>query len=96
MLFFDFVRNSRERELLYIHAHPKIIHLSLVDIMTFISYGQIKIMSVVMNQSEIYLLNKNQKYDYNKYEDEVYTEKEAINEFLSVCSEGGGEYGKSK
>ena len=53
-------------------------------------------MSVVMNQSEIYLLNKNQKYDYNKYEDEVYTEKEAINEFLSVCSEGGVEYGKSK
>lgn len=104
---FALVNNSRERELLYIHNHPNTTNFSLADIMTFISYGQIKIMSVVTNQGEIYLLNKTQKYVYNKtreifsiiynkYEDEVYTEKEAIDEFLSVCSEGGVEYGKSK
>ncbi|SEJ35491.1 hypothetical protein SAMN05660742_10685 [Propionispira arboris] len=104
---FALVSTSRERELLYIHNHPNTTNLSLADIMTFISYGQIKIMSVVTNQGEIYLLNKTQKYAYNrirelfsiiynKYEDEVYTEREAINEFLSVCSEGGVEYGKSK
>jgi hypothetical protein len=94
------------KEILYLHNHPSTNKFSLADIMTFIRYGQIGLISVVTNQGEIYLLHKTANYDYNKLKKifgEIYLQynvgrishNEAVKQFLKSCSEGGVYYEKS-
>jgi hypothetical protein len=77
-----------------------------MDIMNFLRYGQIGLVSVVTNQGEIYLLHKTSKYEYNRAKDifgAIYvlyqagsiTHNEAVKRFLKKCGEGGIYYGKS-
>lgn len=99
-------RSAERKELAYLHNHPSTNGLSLQDIMTFVDYGPIGIMSVVTNQGSTFLLQKTSKYDYNRTK-EIFAESyqmwrngdisydEAVKRFLKRCSKGGVFYGRS-
>lgn len=102
-LFFS----ARRNEIMYLHNHPSTNKFSLADIMEFIRYGQIGLLSVVTNQGEIYVLNKGPQYDYNKaralfakiflkYEQGNLAHNKAVEEFLKECKEGGIIYERAK
>ncbi|WP_308525882.1 minor capsid protein [uncultured Veillonella sp.] len=61
-LFFS----SKERELMYLHNHPKGSSFSLNDIVTFLSDDRIRLLSVVTNQGAVYVLHKREGYNYKK------------------------------
>ena len=96
-----------KNEIMFLHNHPSTNKFSLADIITFVRYAQIGLMSVVTNQGEVYILHKNLKYNYQKaknilnvvyqkYATKEIEHNEAVNMFLKVCSEGGIEYVRSK
>jgi len=99
--------NKAQRyEMMYLHNHPSTNKFSLADLMTFIKYGNIGVMSVVTNQGNAYILSKTVEYDYrlaNKIFDEIYLRYRdekidhnvAVYEFLKVCHRGGIIYAKS-
>lgn len=101
------VGNAKKQSLVYLHNHPSTNNFSVGDIDTFICERAIKVMSVVTNQGEVYVLNKLSTYDYNKarevlkdiYESftgEEIEDKLFVTKFLKRCGDGGIEYAKSK
>lgn len=99
-----FSRSGRQ-ELMYLHNHPSTNSFSLADIMTFIQYGEIGLLTVVTNQGEVYILYKTAKYSYadtNRLFDKVYREYQssvldhnsAVKEFLKICCKGGIVYAR--
>ncbi len=100
--------NAERQSLVYLHNHPSTNIFSVGDIDTFICEGSIKTMSVVTNQGEVHVLNKTEKYEYNKarmlmaktyeyFRDcPLIDNNDFVKRFLKKCSEGGIEYAKSK
>ncbi|MCM1166435.1 MAG: hypothetical protein NC299_13395 [Lachnospiraceae bacterium] len=97
--------NSPKYSLVYMHNHPSTNTFSLADIDTFVCDGVVKVMSVVTNQGEVYVLNKTTDFDYDKARrllfdinaslpDDKDIGHNFVKEFLKRCSEGGMEYGK--
>jgi hypothetical protein len=100
------VGNAQPYSLIYMHNHPSTNLFSVADIDTFICERAIKIMSVVTNQGEVYVLNKTSEYAYNNaravlaevfnsFDDEI-DNVEFVKSFLRKCDKGGIEYAKSK
>lgn len=98
---------AKYNELMYLHNHPSTNVFSLADIITFIRYAKIKIMSVVTNQGEVYILCKSGVYNYEaiapimddiaeKYKANVLTAEDAVSAFLKRCIKGGIIYVKGK
>ena len=98
---------AKRKELLYLHNHPSTNIFSLADIMEFIKYGQIGLLSVITNQGEIYILHKSVNYDYNrsrdlfsntyiKYQNNLLDFNQTVHYFLKQCYKGGIYYEKSK
>ena len=74
------VRQAYFSEVAYLHNHPSTGGFSYTDIKTFIKTHQIKLMSVVTNQGEVYAYVKSENYsDY-----------EAIKVFNSLVKKHGG------
>lgn len=101
------VAHAQKYSLVYMHNHPSTNSFSVSDIDTFVTESAIKIMSVVTNQGEVYVLNKLSDYSYNKtrallaeifrsFGDESYENRDFVDKFLKRCNEGGIEYEKSK
>ena len=99
--------NADRQSLIYLHNHPSTNSFSVGDIDTFVCERAIKVMSVVTNQGEVYVLNKTDKYSfegtrallnsiYNHFPDGEIDDKDFVKLFLSRCREGGIEYAKSK
>lgn len=104
---YGILSSSKPHEVAYLHNHPSTNTFSLPDILTFIRYSQIGIISVVTNQGEVYILRKTKKYEYNKvkdvfgrifllYKDKKISHNEAVKLFLKECYKGGIAYVKSK
>lgn len=100
------LNRSGRQELMYLHNHPSTKIFSLADIMTFIQYGEICLMSVVTNQGTVHILYKNQSYNYTvtcqlldviyrRYQVNELTHDVAVKEFLKMCSKGGITYAQS-
>ncbi|MBR3623473.1 MAG: hypothetical protein IKN43_09035 [Selenomonadaceae bacterium] len=100
-----FSRSNRQ-EIMYLHNHPSTNSFSLVDIMAFISQGEISLLSVVTNQGEVYILYKSSKYDfsvsselfkeiYMNYQAGVLEHGAAVKKFLKICMKGGVIYAES-
>ena len=94
------------RDVMLLHNHPSTNSFSLSDIVVFLRYAQIGIMSVVTNQGDVHILHKTPQFDYNKakrlfhsifscYQDDTITHNEAVKYFLKECSEGGIVYVRS-
>ncbi|WP_124098352.1 minor capsid protein [Ruminococcus sp. Marseille-P6503] len=101
------IGNAQRRSLIYMHNHPSTNNFSVADIDTFICEGAIKVMSVITNQGEVYILNKKSEYEYNKarnlmaeifnsFNNEEMDNNEFVRRFLKQCHKGGIEYAKSK
>ena len=91
---------SGKNELCYLHNHPSTQKFSLADIMEFIRYAQIGLMSVVTNQGEVYILYKGEKYSfkdvhmifskiYSVYSVGLIDAQEVVSRFLKFCGKGG-------
>ena len=104
---YSIMRTAGSKSVMYLHNHPSTKSFSLPDIVTFLRYNQIGIMTVVTNQGEVYVLHKTAKYDYNKvrnifnvayaaYLSKEKNHDEAVSEFLKNCHKGGIEYVRSK
>lgn len=100
------IANAERQSLIYMHNHPSINNFSVADIDTFVCEATIKIMSVVTNQGEVYILNKTKTYSYNNTRQllkDVYEafpngeidDNDFVSAFLKRCDEGGIEYAKS-
>lgn len=100
-LFFS----SKERELMYLHNHPKGSSFSLNDIVTFLSDDRIRLLSVVTNQGAVYVLHKREGYNYKKAYSLIreimlkYKQSseysDVIKAFLRQCKKVGIDYVKS-
>ena len=99
--------NADRQSLVYMHNHPSTNNFSVGDIDTFVCENAIKIMSVVTNQGNVYIMNKlsNYSYDstrnllndiYNSFPDGEIDDREFVSIFLKRCKEGGIEYAKSR
>lgn len=97
--------DSFENELVLMHNHPSTSNFSLADIDYFLSDGYIGLMSVITNQGEIYMLQKNKNYVYNKaykllidlIKKHSLTQQNLVaHEFLKICKRGGVTYVKGK
>lgn len=98
-------KNSYKNELILLHNHPSTSNFSLADIAYFLSDDYILAISVITNQGQIYFLQKNEKYDYNRAyellhklirEYSVDKQELIVKEFLKICREGGINYVKGK
>ena len=90
-----------------LHNHPSNNNFSLADLYTFIQAGEIGLMSVITNQSEVHILRKSDIFDYSKivklatdaydeYDAKVISHDEAVKRFLKGCKSGGVIYERSK
>lgn len=104
---FSILKASQDKEVLYLHNHPSTNKFSFMDIFTFINDDRIKIMSVITNQGEVYLLNKNEDYSYTKamnalrptiqaYRSGSMAHDETVDMILKICKKGGIDYEKAK
>ena len=103
-----FLKNNGIRDsLAYLHNHPSTNNFSLPDIMSFIQDGRIGIITVVTNQGTVYILQKDNRYNYTwirdlfsnvfeSYKAGVLPHNEAVQEFLKQCFKGGIIYERSK
>jgi hypothetical protein len=104
---FALFRNSCQNELAFLHNHPSTNTFSFRDIMTFVFSLQIGLMTVVTNQGEVYVLQKNADYDIKKAANFFYSLSEKIRsihgqdtkffenftkEFLKNCGKAGIRY----
>ncbi|GHU41507.1 hypothetical protein FACS1894111_03900 [Clostridia bacterium] len=55
--------NAFDYEIAYLHNHPSTSKFSYTDIYTFIDDNKLRLMSVVTNQGEVYIISKNEKYE---------------------------------
>lgn len=94
------------REIILLHNHPSTNSFSLSDVVVFLRYRQIGLMSVVTNQGNVHILHKTSQFDYDKakglfgiiyraYIDKQMTHDASVKRFLKICSEGGITYVKS-
>lgn len=100
------INNAKSKSLMFLHNHPSTNTFSVADIDTFVCEPTIKVMSVVTNQGEVYILNKLENFDYNIVRNllkNIYNEfsgeidnKKFVMKFLKCCKKGGIEYAKSK
>lgn len=99
--------NAGRQSLIYLHNHPSTNTFSVGDIDTFVCERAIKVMSVVTNQGEVYVLNKLENYSfdgtrkllnsiYNHFPDGEIDDKDFVKMFLARSREGGIEYAKAK
>lgn len=99
--------NADRQSLIYMHNHPSTNNFSVGDIDTFVCEKAIKIMSVVTNQGDIYIMNKLSTYSYNNtrsllsdiynsFPDGEIDDREFVSIFLKRCKEGGIEYARSR
>lgn len=97
------LRRAGKGELWYLHNHPSLSYFSMADIITFMRYKAVGILSVVTNQGKVYVLHKNRNYSYNKikslfapiyarYVSGQISHDEAVKEFLKMCKKGGVDY----
>lgn len=104
---YSMIINAKRHGLGFLHNHPGTNNLSLADIYTFIQAGEIGLMSVITNQSEVHILRKSDIFDYSKivklatdaydeYEAKVISHDEAVKRFLKGCKSGGVIYARSK
>lgn len=102
------IANAERQSLVYLHNHPSTNTFSVGDIDTFVCESAIKVMSVVTNQGEVYVLNKLNNYSFDAIRtllNDIYNsfpnnndinDAEFVDKFLKRCKEGGIEYVKSK
>ena len=101
------IAHAERQSLVYLHNHPSTNTFSVGDIDTFVCERAIKVMSVVTNQGEVYILNKLANYNFSRVRElltSVYTsfpkgeidDKEFVIRFLKICRKGGIEYAKAK
>lgn len=101
------IAHAERQSLVYLHNHPSTNTFSVGDIDTFVCERAIKVMSVVTNQGEVYVLNKLANYNFSRVREllaSVYTsfpegeidDKEFVRRFLKICRKGGIEYAKAK
>ncbi|GHV49146.1 hypothetical protein FACS189499_10010 [Clostridia bacterium] len=98
------LRNSKARELVYLHNHPSTKNFSLSDIDTFVCDSQVGIMTVVTNQGEVYALKKNGRYSFIEaknmlteilkelHADNNYSHAEVVRKFLKESRKVGIDY----
>lgn len=103
----SFVSRAENYSLVYLHNHPSTNLFSIGDIDTFVCEKAIKAMSVVTNQGEVYIMNKNADYSFSKakallnsvhdsFADKDIDDEEFVIRFLKRSREGGIEYVKAK
>ena len=101
------IAHAKRQSLLYLHNHPSTNTFSVGDIDTFCCEKAIKLMSVVTNQGEVYILNKTVNYSFEATRElltsifESFPEGEIddkifVKKFLKECHKGGVEYAKAK
>lgn len=101
------IAHADRYSLIYLHNHPSTNTFSVGDIDTFVCERAIKVMSVVTNQGEVYVLNKLDNYSFentrqlltdifNRFPDDEIDDKAFVKQFLARCGEGGIEYAKAK
>ena len=95
---------AQPKELMYLHNHPSLNIFSMADIDTFVCESKIVLLSVVTNQGNVYILYKNERYDYTltrKFLIYLYKKyngasEKMINTFLKQSERVGITYEKSK
>ena len=81
------------------------VQFSFADIMEFIRYSQIGVMSVVTNQGEVHVLWKGSEYNFKVIHaifSEIYSaycigaldDRKAVDLFLKACEKGGVVYAR--
>ena len=104
---YSMIINAKRHGLGFLHNHPSNNNFSLADLYTFIQAGEIGLMSVITNQSEVHILRKSDSFDYSKivklatdaydeYDAKVISHDEAVKRFLKGCKSGGVIYERSK
>lgn len=102
----SFISHAQDYSLAYLHNHPSTNNFSLGDIDTFVCERAIKMMSVVTNQGDVYIINKTADYSFQKarqllneiratFDDEI-DDKEFVKRFLKKSKRGGIEYVEGK